>query len=271
MFPYVADYDGYALRQWMIDNVDIAGYLSMMYLVLVWKGSIIADFLKDRGATYKAFLRCVLIAWNLALSTFSVLGTVVVVPALLKHIQRVGLASAICEREEAMTLTSPVGYWVGLFTLSKIPELFDTVLLIMQCKQPPFLHWYHHVTVLVFAWHTFCEKSSTMTVFVAMNLTVHSVMYFYFALCACGLKRIMRNLAPLITTMQILQMVAGTAVTVFSAYVVYMEPAGMRCDVSLSNARMGVVVYASYLYLFSVFFARSYLWPKKDAAKIKGA
>nr|CCC49087.1 putative fatty acid elongase [Trypanosoma vivax Y486] len=270
MFPYVADYDGYALRQWMIDNVDIAGYLSMMYLVLVWKGSIIADFLKDRGATYKHFS---LVFDRMGLGSLhpSQFGHSGGRPALLKHIQRVGLASGHCEREEAMTLTSPVGYWVGLFTLSKIPELFDTVLLIMQCKQPPFLHWYHHVTVLVFAWHTFCEKSSTMTVFVAMNLTVHSVMYFYFALCACGLKRIMRNLAPLITTMQILQMVAGTAVTVFSAYVVYMEPAGMRCDVSLSNARMGVVVYASYLYLFSVFFARSYLWPKKDAAKIKGA
>jgi elongation of very long chain fatty acids protein 6 len=50
-----------------------------------------------------------------------------------------------------------------------------------------------------------------------MNLSVHSIMYFYYFMGAVGLRKVVRPFAPLITTIQILQMVGGIAVTVTAA------------------------------------------------------
>lgn len=38
------------------------------------------------------------------------------------------------------------GLWVGLFIYSKIPELLDTVFLVLQKKRVIFLAWFHHTT-----------------------------------------------------------------------------------------------------------------------------
>jgi len=45
-----------------------------------------------------------------------------------------------------------------------------------------FLHWYHHITVLLFCWHSYAVTSSTGLYFVAMNFSVHAVMYGYYYL-----------------------------------------------------------------------------------------
>ncbi|SCU70458.1 fatty acid elongase, putative [Trypanosoma equiperdum] len=271
MFPYVTDYSGFAIRKWMIDNVDVAGFLCLLYLGLVWKGPGVVKSLREKNLINATLLQGVFIMWNLFLSTFSVIGMIVVVPAAIAHISNKGLVPALCERDVNMIYDSPVGFWVGVFALSKIPELFDTVLLVLQGKQPPFLHWYHHTTVLIFSWQSYCEGSSTIFVFVAMNLTVHAVMYFYFAMCASGFKAIMRTIAPVITIMQILQMIVGSAVTMYSAYVLYNpQPDGPQtCNVTKASARMGVVMYLSYLYLFAALFVESYLKPKKRTEKSK--
>ncbi|ORC86305.1 fatty acid elongase [Trypanosoma theileri] len=272
MFPYVESYDGYAVRQLMIDNVDILGYLSFIYLAFVWKGPALVRRLNGESMRISSspLLTFLFIVWNFILSSFSFFGMIVVVPALVQNAYHKGFMHAICDKNDNMIYSSYVGFWIGMFVLSKVPELVDTILLILQGKQPPFLHWYHHVTVLVFSWHTYYDGVSTMIIFAAMNLTVHFIMYFYFAMCACGFKKTMRKVAPLITMMQILQMVVGTGVTGYSLYSVYLIPAeaesGQRCHVSKSSARMGFLMYVSYLYLFSVMFVNSYLTPKKRTA-----
>ncbi|KAH9597926.1 ELO family [Trypanosoma melophagium] len=272
MFPYVEHYDGYAVRQFMIDNVDIVGYLSFFYLAFVWKAPALVRRLNGDSMRISSspVLTAVFIVWNFILSTFSFLGMIVVVPALVKNVYHVGLIRAVCEKNDKMIYNASVGFWIGMFVLSKVPELVDTVLLVLQGKQPRFLHWYHHVTVLLFSWHTYYDGTSTMIVFAAMNLTVHFIMYFYFAMCACGFKKSMRKFAPLITALQLLQMVVGTIVTGYSAYNAYLLPDDnndktmVKCDVSKSSARMGFLIYLSYLYLFSVMFVNSYLKPKKQ-------
>ena len=41
-----------------------------------------------------------------------------------------------------------------------------------------FLHWFHHVTVLLYCWHAYtATPAATGLWFAAMNYTVHSVMY----------------------------------------------------------------------------------------------
>ncbi len=42
----------------------------------------------------------------------------------------------------------------------KIPELIDTVFIVLRKKPLIFLHWYHHVTVVLYCWHSFAQRSS---------------------------------------------------------------------------------------------------------------
>ncbi|KEG05223.1 putative fatty acid elongase [Trypanosoma grayi] len=108
-----------------------------------------------------------------------------------------------------------------------------------------------------------------------MNYCVHSIMYFYYFVCACGLRKIIRPIAPLITMLQLLQMVVGTFIVVYTAYHTYLS--GHGCEVDRTSIRLGLVMYGSYCVLFTVLFSNLYLKKKQpqavsgrcDAASIK--
>ncbi|CBZ24929.1 putative fatty acid elongase [Leishmania mexicana MHOM/GT/2001/U1103] len=294
MFPFEEYVNGHVVQQYMYENVDYACYLVFAYLGMVRYGPGIAkailgespapqpapDGKRAKPAADPEWLRLSMIVWNFMLSGFSICGAIVLVPALLSSIKKNGLKSTACEYRVELAYTSPRGSWLAMFVLSKIPELVDTLWLILQKKKtPPFLHWYHHVSVLMFAWFSYSVGSSTMAVFSTMNIFVHSVMYMYFALCACGVKKLLRPFAPLITALQILQMVGGTALTFYSYAVnVPSYNAGIEdvhklpCAVPKSAARFGALMYLSYLYLFCELYVNSYIkGPARSASAKKSA
>lgn len=57
--------------------------------------------------------------------------------------------------------------------LVQIPELGDTVFVVLRKKPLIFLHWYHHVTVLLYCWHSYYEQTTYGLYFISMNYTVH--------------------------------------------------------------------------------------------------
>ncbi|KAG5505116.1 hypothetical protein JIQ42_04303 [Leishmania sp. Namibia] len=289
MFPFEEYMSGHAVRQYMQNNVDYACYLAFAYLGMVHYGPGIAkailgensapqstaDGKRAKPAADPEWLRVSMIVWNFMLSIFSICGSIVLVPALLSSIKKNGLQSTVCVYREELTYTSPCGFWFSLFVVSKVAELVDTLWLILQKKKtPPFLHWYHHVSVLVFAWLSYSVGNSTMSVFTTMNIFVHSIMYMYFALCACGMKKKLRPIAPLITALQILQMIGGSALTFysyavnFSSYNAGVEDINkLPCAVPKSAARFGALMYLSYLYLFCELYVNSYIrGPNRAAA-----
>lgn len=71
-----------------------------------------------------------------------------------------------------------------------------------------FLHWYHHVSVLLFTWDTHVRDSSSSRYFVVINFLVHSVMYTYYAVMAIGVRSI-ASVSIFITSLQIIQMAIG--------------------------------------------------------------
>ncbi len=75
-----------------------------------------------------------------------------------------------------------------LFCLSKIPELLDTVFLVLRKKPVIFLHWYHHIVTLLYCWWGWSSQTGSGGVFAYMNLFVHSIMYSYYGVMATGFR-----------------------------------------------------------------------------------
>jgi len=205
-------------------------------------------------------LRLVLAAWNLFLSLFSFCGMVRVAPHLFYNIYAFGFEETLCRPAVGMYGCGASGLWVQLFILSKIPELFDTVFIVFRKKKLSFLHWYHHLTVLLFCWHSYVTESPSGIYFAAMNYAVHSLMYGYYFLMA--VKMLPKWFPPgIVTIAQISQMVVGVALTVISGQL-FRSP--RTCDVKLENLVAGGVMYASYFLLFIHFaFERYYLGPQR--------
>lgn len=47
------------------------------------------------------------------------------------------------------------------FCFSKLPELVDTVFIVLRKQPLIFLHWYHHASVLIYCWFSYQDYSST--------------------------------------------------------------------------------------------------------------
>ena len=92
-----------------------------------------------------------------------------------------------------------------------------------------FLHWYHHITVLIYCWYSFSQYTAPARWFVVMNFVVHSIMYTYYAFRAlrcvmsCIIQsvivinnliryRVPKIIAITITSLQLIQMIVGCAV-----------------------------------------------------------
>lgn len=152
------------------------------------------------------------------------------------------------------------GFWVMLFIFSKVPELVDTIFIVLRKKPLIFLHWYHHISVLAFCWNAYATTAGSGLYFVAMNYSVHALMYGYYCLQAL-------NMCPksfptvLITISQIAQMFVGTGVCLSTWYFML---SGKSCNNSLSNLTAGAIMYSSYLYLFVEFALKRYGGPKKN-------
>ena len=93
-----------------------------------------------------------------------------------------GAHAIACKAGRPAFGSGPSGVWVLLFVLSKALELLDTVFLILSGAKVKWLHYWHHLSVLPWAWTQYASESSPCGAFAAMNLCVHAVMYAYFAI-----------------------------------------------------------------------------------------
>lgn len=200
-----------------------------------------------------------------------------------------GFRRSICDQS---FYYGPVSkFWAYAFVLSKAPELGECLVFLTQtdvfkrstCKVPAddglgysipgfclagdtafvvlrkqkllFLHWYHHITVLLYSWYSYKDMVAGGGWFMTMNYAVHALMYSYYAARAAGL-RVPRPFAVLITSAQIAQMTMGLAV---SALVYRWMQHGGDCPSHLDNITWAALMYLSYLLLFSNFFYHTYL------------
>ncbi|CCW64241.1 unnamed protein product [Phytomonas sp. EM1] len=274
-------FKGEIYKEWMSEHLEVPVFVTILYLVIVLY--VPEHVMKHRRPFNLIHLNR---AWNLLLTVYSVMGVYYTGIRLFEMFYSAAASHSpmradtvlgtakqiseawypvVCVWNEDKFFNGPVGFFVLSFILSKLFETIDTVFLVAQKKSFIFLHWYHHVTVMLYGWHAYTNKISSGLVFAVMNYAVHSVMYFYYFLCACGLRRYIRPIAPLITFLQILQMVLGVIIELATYYLSTYSARG--CDVSRQNSRLGLVMYLSYLALFVKLFYENYLCRAKDPVK----
>lgn len=98
-----------------------------------------------------------------------------------------------------------------------------------------------------------------------MNFTVHSLMYSYYALRAGGV-RLPKRFPLMITSLQILQMFAGSLVNTWSMQYI---TSGTPCKQTLWNVTLALLMYSSYFALFLHFFVKVYVFKLHYSMKEK--
>ncbi|CAG7817558.1 unnamed protein product [Allacma fusca] len=239
-------------RNFMIEYRPWAVGICTLYVVLIFYGQA---WMRARPAFN---LKSTLTLWNSFLALFSIFGFLRAVPEVYYLLsQSNGLYLGICTHEHH---NYALAFWILMFAWSKIVELGDTAFIVLRKQRLIFLHWYHHISTLLFTWVLYEEYDSSGKLFVVMNLLVHSFMYSYYALKSLKIA-IPRKLAMSITTMQIAQMIAGFAINIYSQYKL---EKGVPCGRTPNSVRMGLGLYGSFFVLFANFFVRTYFMQKKS-------
>jgi hypothetical protein len=163
--------------------------------------------------------------------------------------------------DDLILLQGTPGLWGFMFCLSKIPELGDTYFIVLRKKKLIFLHWYHHITVMLYCFFQYANMIAAAQWFIIMNFFVHSVMYMYYAVTSLQIVRPPKWVNMLITSLQLFQMVVGIWVNVYIARNMYLDP-NFYCDEMIETTYLFVnlafVMYFSYFVLFVHFFYNTY-------------
>lgn len=233
-------------------------YIAAIYLIVVYSSS--------KVVTKKHDTKWMLAVWNACLAIFSCWGAINVTWLLLVDLTTTGFDETVCNKGYYVH-RKKLAYWLYLFCLSKVPELFDTAFIILRKAPLQILHTYHHATVLVFAWHIMAYGPGASYWYAAMNYLVHAIMYSYFCLRAVNIK-IPQTLAKCITSLQSLQMLVGFSVNFYS---MYRKWNGYECGNTYAHSIVAIALYFSYFVLFLQFANQKYSKDKSKAAQISAA
>jgi hypothetical protein len=230
--------------EWMNKYWNLSILYTLIYISAIYYGQ---KFFKYR---YRYELKYPLFIWNMLLSTFSIMGTIRLLPIFINKLSTDGLYGSICDLDHVYGIS---GCWGWLFVLSKALELFDTFFIIVRKQKLIFLHWFHHITVLIYSWYSTHEVISTSRWFIMINYIIHAIMYGYYALRALKFN-INKKIIKSITILQTSQMVIGILVNLLDFY----YKTNNTCNVSYSNIFVSLLMYLSYFILFLMYFKKTY-------------
>ncbi|KAK6751074.1 hypothetical protein RB195_002818 [Necator americanus] len=138
-----------------------------------------------------------------------------------------------------------------LFVFTKLLDLAETVLIILDGRQPLLIHIFHHIITLLFTWHSYSHHHSLGRWFVFINLFSHVILYSYlspkkFGIAPCWL---------FVAFTQVYQLVFCLIIC-FTAQNVIDE--GGKCDVDPGRLSLDKFVAAVFFFIFADFYHVKY-------------
>lgn len=245
-FSFEENFDHRPWISWFENNWTISLWASLIYVVVIFG---LKHYMRDKP---KVDLRLPLVAWSSCLAVFSVVCMVRLWQEYLLYMGEHGFIGTMCD---SFCYTGINGFWSVIFVISKLPELGDTLFVVLRKQKLIFLHWYHHITVLVYSWYSYSQLVAPGRYFILMNATVHAIMYSYYALRASKLTRIPRPVNMAITFLQTSQMFVGVVINLLA---LYHRSQGVECSTSTENIFWAFLMYASYFVLFAHYFYQAY-------------
>lgn len=255
-----------AIHEWFKKNWTISVYASALYAVTIFG---LSQWMKGKAKGYD--VRRWLFSWSTGLAVFSIIGSSINGFHLWSAVFRDGFMSTLCAPKGLKNISEihlaghRYGLWTWCFVLSKIIELGDTYFIILKKQKLIFLHWYHHITVLLYTWYAYTFFTATNQWFLWINYAVHSVMYSYYSIRASGIYKPPIWINMFITILQIVQMIIGLALNIY-VYLNVGDP-NWDCD---SNSEIGLflsyislAMYSSYFLLFVHFFLGTYVFKSR--------
>eukprot|EP00499_Haloplacidia_sp_CaronLabIsolate_P003258 CAMPEP_0196772960 /NCGR_PEP_ID=MMETSP1104-20130614/2512_1 /TAXON_ID=33652 /ORGANISM="Cafeteria sp., Strain Caron Lab Isolate" /LENGTH=225 /DNA_ID=CAMNT_0042143103 /DNA_START=1 /DNA_END=674 /DNA_ORIENTATION=- len=206
------------------------------YLVAVYG---LQALLRKRDAVHPMGL---IRAHNLLLSLVSLVLAVAMGAIVSARVGKHGLHWAVCAREMHEGDWLQFLYWINY--LVKMWEFLDTIFLVVRKKRVIFLHSYHHAATFLLTYVQQINFSTVQWIPILLNLIVHVVMYWYYYLQACGVKRIWWK--RYVTVLQIVQFVLDLVACVYA----YSSILFTYCHGTHFGAISGISILASYLVLF---------------------
>ena len=249
VFSFEKDWNESEFLKYMLERWTDSFVYCAIYVVVVFGGQVL---MKTRP---RYDLRPLLALWSGALAIFSIAGTIRTLPELVTAVGKYSLQYSICVPTYFKGVT---GFWSMLFTVSKVYELGDTVFIVLRKQPLIFLHWYHHITVLLYVWYSYTDHTAPGRWFMVMNYIVHSVMYSYYAVRALRF-RVPKWISAIITSLQLAQMIVGVAINI---WIYQIKARGEFCQQTYENLHYSSMMYFSYFILFAHFFYTTYILEK---------
>ncbi|SPO28388.1 probable FEN1 - fatty acid elongase [Ustilago trichophora] len=224
------------------------------YLAVIFGGR---ELMKNR-APFTTSIKLPFLLHNLALTFGSGLLLALMLEEIIPIVRRNGFYYGICG-EGAWTMKLETYYMINYYF--KFWELIDTVFLVLKKKPLAFLHVYHHSATAILCFSQLHGKTSVSWVVICLNLAVHVLMYFYYALTSLKIRCPWKKS---VTTAQIGQFIIDLAVVYYASWnhvaATYFPsiPHKGPCAGKEHAAVSGVVCLTSYLFLFITFYRRTY-------------
>jgi hypothetical protein len=260
---YQRAFDGHDAQRFFVAHWELPLVLVAAYLAVVALG----PRLMERRPAFS--LRRVTLAWNVSVALFSLSGAAVCVPHLAARIRSHGFWFTVCGDVYELAGYGAPAFWASLFTWSKLLELIDTVLLVLKKRPVITLHWFHHASVILFAWAAWAYETPCALWYGAMNYAVHALMYSYFALMATRCRPTVARFAPAVTALQIAQFGVGTLVNIVAAASYFSASVG--CAIQPEILHIQGVMYVAYGALFVQLFYARYLDGKRAQEAVDAA
>ncbi|KAG5509398.1 hypothetical protein JKF63_06708 [Porcisia hertigi] len=277
---YVVNFDGYPLQAYLLENIDVVGYIASTYLVMVSKGDRVlrwwnkrepqaASALPEQNGVQRermaALKSCYVAAstYHLIVCIACTAASCVLVPAMAQSILTKSFFETLCLWDDHRIYKGYVGFAMCVTVMVKVVEQLDTFFLILrdyivgmpaqdsQMRRVQPSHWWFHVLIALYFWHTFSIGTSCFTMIATVAMVTSAVRNAVYVrqdtAQARGNTTAAGSINITVLALDMMEWIGCSAISVYSSYMNYTNERG--CMTTQANVRMALVMYVTAIAL----------------------